>query len=107
MGNKKPKKHNGKNINVRIKNEDFERLKQGFANSTCWTMTDYCRKLLTGKPVTVFYRDQSLDVFIDEAIMIRKTLQNVEKGNAHLTPLINEIKNCINNIYDYVRQNKT
>jgi len=90
-----------------IQEDDFERLQQGLAGSTCWTMTEYCRKLLTGKPVTVFYRNQSLDGFIHEAIALRKALQQIGQDHERLVPLLNDIKNCINKIYDHVRQNKT
>jgi len=107
MGRNNLKKRYTKNLNIQIQEEDFKKLQQGLANSTCWTMTEYCRKLLTGKPVTVFYRNQSLDEFIQEAITLRKHLQEIGQKNEHLTPLINDIKNCINKIYDHVCQNKT
>lgn len=107
MGRNNREKRYTRNINIMIQEDDFEKLQKGLAGSTCWTMTEYCRKLLTGKPVTVFYRNQSLDAFIQEAIILRKHLRQVGQRNEQLIPLINDIKDCINKIYDYVRQNKT
>jgi len=70
-------------------------------------MSEYCRKVLMDKPIVVFHRDQALDEFLQEAILLRKSLQQVGQEGRQFTPLLNEIKNCINKIYDYVRQNKT
>ncbi len=106
MSRNSSKKPEGKGLHIHVSKEDFQRLQQGLANSTCWTMTEYCRKLLTGKPITVFYRNQSFDAFIEEAIILRKRLQLLGQGDELLIPLIDDIKNCINKIYDHVCQNK-
>lgn len=100
-------------VGIRLKKEDFERLRQESSNSTCRTMSEYCRKLLLGKPVRVFYRDQSFDAFIDEVIVLRKDMEAIRQGGPfslegerRLIALQEEIKKCINKIFDHVCQNR-
>ncbi len=100
-------------LSVPLYKEDLERLKRDAANSTCRSRSAYCRKLLLGQPVRVFQRDQSFDSFINEAIALRKEMELLRRLGA-FTPAITEriiflqeeIKKCINNIFDHVRQNK-
>jgi len=76
-------------------------------------MSEYCRKVLLGKPVRVFCRDQSFDAFIEEAIALRKEMQAVREGGPftpegerRLITLQEEIKKCINKIFDHGSQNR-
>lgn len=93
--------------------EDVARLKEDVKNSIYRKPSEYYRKLLLGKPVTIFYRDQSFDAFVEEAIALRKEMETLLQGGVptpdgekRLITLQEEIKLCINKIYDYVRQNR-
>lgn len=113
MRSREPK-HLKWKVSVGLKKEDIDRLRQERSNSTCRTLSEYCRKLLLGKPVRVFYRDQSFDAFIDEVIVLRKEMQNVlgkgpfsTEDERRLINLQEEIKKYINKIFDHVCQNRT
>ena len=107
MGGKKKGVKVDQTVVVMLSKADFEKFKEGLANSTCRGMSEYGRKLLTGRPVTMFYRDKAFDAFVQEAIALRNYLQLLGPASAHFLPLLEQIKTCINKIYDHVRQNKS
>lgn len=56
-------------LNIRLSQQEWERVKKMAANTTCRSISEYARQLLLDKPVRVFYRNQSFDDF--EQLMIR------------------------------------
>src|SRR6187402_932887 len=92
-------------IVIRLQKSEWEKLDRDVANSTCWTMSMYCRKVLLGKPVVLFHRSKSLDELLEEAIKLRKSLQQLPKGVLAVDSKVEEIKNHISKIYEYVCQN--
>jgi len=107
------KQHLDNFVQIGMYKEDLERLKQAVSSSTCRSLSEYCRKLLLNKPVSIFYRSQSFDAFIEEAIALRKEMETMRQGGMftpdgekRLIALQEEIKQCINKIYDYVRQDR-
>lgn len=111
MRSREPKRFT-RYVGVLLEKKDFERLLQGKSNSTCRSLSAYCRKLLMDRPVKVFYRDQSFDAFVEEAITLRKEMAAVREkplspeGERHLIILQEEVKKCINKIFDHVSQNR-
>lgn len=61
-------------LHIRLTEDEFKTINDRFTNSTCRKMSDYSRKLLMQKPVTVYYRNQSLDDFMAEMILLRNEL---------------------------------
>ena len=113
MRSREPNRRRDCSLNVALYKEELEHLRQATSNSTCRSLSEYCRKLLLGKPVRTFYRDQSFDAFIEEAIALRNEMQAewdkgpfTPEGERRLITLQEEIKKCINKIFDYVTQNK-
>ncbi len=101
-------------INVQLYKEDYDRLREGLSKSTCRTFSEYCRKLLLWKQVTYLYRNESLDAFINEAIRLRKEMQEVRKGvlftkdgEIRLLCIQEGIKIYIYKIFEYVSQDKS
>ena len=99
-------------VHVALYKEDLEKLQQGMGNSTCRSLSEYCRGLLLGEPITLFYRNQSFDAFIEEAIALRKEMKSLreelpftKENEERLIALEKEIKLCINKIFDHVREN--
>ena len=113
MRSREPKRRLNSVVAVGLFKEDYDRLKRAKLNSVCRTMSEYCRKLLLGKPIRVYYRDQSFDAFVGEAIELRKEMEKIREGGTfspegerQLIALQEEIKKCINKIFDHVRQNR-
>ena len=98
---------------VALYKEDLERLQRETKSSTCRTLSAYCRKLLLGKAVTVFYRNQSFDAFIEEVVALRKELEVLRQtlpftmdAEVRIIAFQEGIKKCIHKIYDHVCQDK-
>ena len=92
-------------IVIRLQKNEWEKLERKVVKSTCWTMSMYCRKVLLGQPVTLLYRNQSLDELLGEVIRIRKSLQLLPREDGATGRVLEEIKNCLTKIYEYVCQN--
>lgn len=50
-------------LNIRLSQKEWDKVHKLSANSTCRSVSDYARKVLSEKPVKVFYRNQSFDEF--------------------------------------------
>ena len=106
----KNEKYGYRPVQVNMRKEEYEKVKEWFANSTSWSMSEYCRKVLIGKPVIIFYRDQSFDAFMEEAVALRKEfgrLSSDAKISQEGITLMKEIKYYMNKIFDHVSKNKT
>ncbi len=73
----KPGRKYNRPLGFYLDEQEHEGFIQAYKNSLCRTKSEYARRLLLGKPVTVVYRNRSLDDFIEEAVRIRKALKAV------------------------------
>jgi hypothetical protein len=64
----------GKLLQVRLTPIELEKIHNKFSGSTCRKMSDYVRKVLLDKTITVSRRNQSLDDFMAEMTSLRKEL---------------------------------
>lgn len=55
--------------------EEYESFLKGFSRTLYKKKSHYARKLLLGEPVTVIYRNHSLDDFIEMAVGLMKDLR--------------------------------
>ena len=62
---------------VRLTPAEANEIKSRFDKSTCRKLSDYHRKVLLHKPVTVNQRNQSLDDFMEEMILLRSELNSI------------------------------
>lgn len=85
---------------------ELQQLKAKLANSTCYSLSQYVRKCCLEEPVTVLYRNQSFDEFVNEIVLLRKLLQDIlDKGkDEKVAEMITIIKQTINQIADHVRK---
>lgn len=70
-------KNRTKWIHLRLKNEEYEVLHNGFKKSICRKLSEYARKILLQKPLVLKYRNESLDELILELIQLRKELNGI------------------------------
>ena len=114
-------------LHIRLKEEDYKKINIKFSKSTCRKLSEYARRVLLEKQITVNQRNQSLDDFMAEMIRLRNELnaignnlnQSVKKlyvisqiqefkswiiSNENTTKIlfkkVDEIKNKINQISD-------
>jgi hypothetical protein len=85
-------------LQVRLTAKELETIHSKFAKSTCRKMSDYVRRVLLDKPITVNQRNQSLDDFMAEMILLRNELNAIGNNfnqtvkRLHALQHIDEIK---------------
>ncbi len=64
-------------LHIRLKEEDYNRIHQKYASSTCRKLSEYARQVLLDKVITINQRNQSLDDFMTEMIRLRNELKAI------------------------------
>ena len=64
-------------LHVRLKPDEYDKIHKQFTKTTCRKISEYSRKVLLDKPITITHRDQSIDDLMAEAIKLRNELNNV------------------------------
>ena len=71
------KKNHSKWLHIRLKEEEYNKIHKKFEASTCRKLSEYARRNLLDKVVTVNQRNQSLDDFMAEMIRLRNELHSI------------------------------
>jgi hypothetical protein len=74
---KEKKQNRTEHLHVRFTPTEYEKINSGFSKSTCRKLSDYVRKILLEKPIKVNHRNQSLDDFMAELIILRNELNAI------------------------------
>ncbi|WP_242917340.1 plasmid mobilization protein [Pontibacter liquoris] len=64
-------------LHVRLTPAEYALLHRRCSQTTCRKLSDYARRRLLGKPVTAYYRNQSLDNFMGEMVRLRQALNSL------------------------------
>lgn len=64
-------------IGLRLTPEEYAKIERKWKASTCRKLSDYVRKHLFDKPITTNYRNQSLDDFIEETVVLSNELSAI------------------------------
>jgi hypothetical protein len=64
-------------IHIRMTKTELEKLNKEFSNSIYRKRSEFARKKLLNKPVTVFYRSKSFDEFSTIIILLRNELSAI------------------------------
>jgi len=64
-------------LQVRLTPHEFQKIYDGLSHSTCHKLSDYARKKLLDKPITIYHRNQSLDDFVTELAALIKELNAI------------------------------
>ena len=62
---------------VRLNKEEYTELQRLFKNTTCRQLSDYVRRIVLARPITVKYRNTSLDDFLTDMLAMKKELNAV------------------------------
>ncbi len=71
------KKNHSKWLHIRLKEEEYNKIHKKYEASTCRKLSEYARRILLDKTITVNQRNQSLDDFMAEMIRLRNELNGV------------------------------
>lgn len=64
-------------LHLRLTPAEYDRLDREFRQTTCRKMSQFARRKLLGKSITLRYRNQSLDEFMTEIIALRNELNRL------------------------------
>jgi hypothetical protein len=64
-------------LHIRLKEDDYKKIYGKFSKSTYRKLSEYARRVLLNKVVTVNQRNQSLDDFMTEMIKLRNELNAI------------------------------
>jgi hypothetical protein len=64
-------------LHVRLTTKERQAVQSKFTNSTCRHFSEYVRKILLGKPITIKQRNQSVDDFLSEMIALKNELNAI------------------------------
>jgi hypothetical protein len=64
-------------IGLRLTPTEYAKVERKWKASTCRKLSDYVRHNLFEKPVTNYYRNQSLDEFMAEMVLLRNELNHI------------------------------
>lgn len=67
-------------LQVRLTPRELENISNKFSHSTSRKLSDYVRKKLLDKPIAVYRRNQSLDDFMAEMIILRSELNAISNN---------------------------
>ena len=70
-------------LSVRLSSEELEEVKQHSQSTTCRSLTEYVKKVLTKKPVTVKVRNQSQDDLLAAMVGIKNRLDQLAEQTAN------------------------
>jgi hypothetical protein len=64
-------------VNIRLNQEEFERIEKLYKATTCRELSGYCRAVLQKKPVVFNYRDQSKEEILNLLIQLKRELNYI------------------------------
>src|ERR1700761_9538567 len=70
-------------LSVRLSSEELEEVKQHSQSTTARSLTEYVKKVLTKKPVTVKVRNQSQDDLLAAMVGIKNRLDQLAEQTAN------------------------
>lgn len=71
------KENRTKWLHVRLTVQEYNKLHKKFSKTTCKKLSDFARRSLLDKPVTVTVRNQSLDDLMAELITLKSELNSI------------------------------
>jgi hypothetical protein len=91
-------------LSIRLTEGELKEIYRQCERSTCRSLTEYSKKVLTKKPVIVKIRNESRDDLLQVMIGIRNRLDQLtkqarEKGDILLLKEIGEIRSLIRQIF--------
>lgn len=64
-------------LTIRLTPDEYQQLERLAANTINSGLSDYCRRVLLQQPVNILCRNQSLDDFLADMLLLRKDLRQI------------------------------
>ena len=88
----KEKKNRTRLIGLRLTPEEFEKLERWRRQTTTPEISEFIRRVLFGKPITVQQRNQSLDDFMAEMMLLRTELNAIGNNINQAVKRLHQLK---------------
>jgi hypothetical protein len=72
-----PEENRSKVLLTRLKPGEYEQLEKRFKKTRFRKLSEYARSILLEQPVTIVYRDKSMDEVLEELILLRRELSAI------------------------------
>ena len=79
-------------ISFRVTPEEYDKIHQLFGKTTCRKLSEYARKVLLNKPVTVKYRNESADEVLSAMIQLKNELNPMGNNLNQAVKKLNTLK---------------
>jgi predicted metalloprotease with PDZ domain len=79
-------------LQVRLTPKESEKINNKFSNSTSRNLSDFVRKILLDKPITIKTRNQSLDDFMKEMMALRSELNAIGNNYNQVVKRLNSLQ---------------
>lgn len=83
-------------IGFRLSSGEYETVEKSWKKTTVRKLSEYVRRMLLGKTITVYTRNQSLDDFMAEVVLLRRELNAIGVN-------FNQAVHCLHTL-DYLPQ---
>jgi acetone carboxylase gamma subunit len=83
-------------LHTRLTEDEYSKLLAQFKKTTCRKLSQYIRNKLFDKPLTVLYRNQSLDDFMAELMPLKKSLYALSNNFNQAVRKLNSMKQTDN-----------
>src|ERR1700738_3047131 len=80
-----------KQLSLCLKPNEWKQVNTHFQSSTCRSRSEYLRKVILAKPVTVNYRNQSVDELLSESIQLKNELTTIGSNFSQAVKLLHGI----------------
>jgi CHAT domain-containing protein len=91
-------------IRTRVNKETYQKLESLLANSTCQSIGELARKLITREKINCTFRDITMNASMEELTSIRKELKAIGININQITRTFNQEKTRENNRQNYIMQ---
>ena len=79
-------------ITLRLTDQEYTKIENKFKASTCRKISDHIRRQLFNKPIVATYRNQSLDDYMEEIIVLNSELRAIGNNVNQIAKKVNALK---------------
>ena len=83
-----------KRITIRLREAEFIQLNSQFNKTTCRKFSDYLRRIMLAKPITILYRNASADAFLSEMIVLKNELSAIGNNYNQMVKKLHSFEHC-------------
>lgn len=80
-------------IYVRLTGKEYLKIDNLCKISTCRSKSEFIREVVLKKPITIFYRNQSLDDLIEEIVILNREINTLKDDQYKILPVLYRCKN--------------